>query len=146
MSAVKKRNTDVEFRCLHFSLPFYYITLNLALFFLNLFTPFSNISINCYTTSTVTRQRPTQSDSGLKALYCSSRLLYVQKRWPAKTFLVGGDTEPQIDCFLDRNFLTVQSITTTKYMLLPLQKRTWEMWYSQSKDQLLFDLSAQFSR
>lgn len=29
---------------------------------------------------------------------------YVQKRWPAKTFLVGGDTEPQIDCFLDTFF------------------------------------------
>lgn len=50
------------------------------------------------------KQRTSQSDSGLKAFYCSSRLLYVQKRWPAKTFLVGGDTEPQIDCcFLDTN-------------------------------------------
>lgn len=30
---------------------------------------------------------------------------YVQKRWPAKTFLVGGDTEPQIDhCFLNTFF------------------------------------------
>lgn len=29
------------------------------------------------------------TDSGLKAVYCSSKLLNVQKRWPAKTFLVG---------------------------------------------------------
>lgn len=95
------------------------------------FTHFSSISVLTITQPQThqnsNKQRPTQSDSGLKAFYCSSRLLYVQKRWPAKTFLVGGDTEPQIDCcFLDTNFFffffTVQSITTTKYMLLPLQK------------------------
>lgn len=92
-------------------------------------SPFSSISVLTITQPQAHqnsyKQRPTQSDSGLKAFYCSSRLLYVQKRWPAKTFLVGGDTEPQIDCcFLDTNvfFFTVQSITTTKYMLLPLQK------------------------
>ena len=92
----------------------------------------------------------THSHGGLKALYCSSRLLYVQKRWPAKTFSV-GDTEPQIDCcFLNTMsflfFFTVQSITTTKYMLLPLQKKkmTLKMWYSPSVERLLFDLSAQF--
>lgn len=93
--------------------------------FSTLGSSYSNLCThNHYTHTPVNRTEDhTHLGCGLKALYCSSRLLYVQKRWPAKTFLVGGDTEPQIDCFLDTFFsCTVQSTTTTKYMLLPLQK------------------------
>lgn len=69
--------------------------------------------------STLTN-RPTQSGSGLKALYCSSRLLYVQKKVACQNLFSRGDTEPQTVVSWYK-FFTVQSTITTKYMLLPLQ-------------------------
>lgn len=94
----------MEFKCATSFLCLYYTMLRP--FIHSVYLHFSNTHMPLFLVSlskplhnhkrTVTEA--TQSDSGLKAFYCSSRLLYVQKRWPAKTFLV-GDTEPQISWY-----------------------------------------------
>lgn len=82
----------------------------------------------CSQPAFLTQWHPLNSRRSSHRRWFKSILLFIKATYKKgglpKPFLV-GDTEPQIDQFFLNTFFsfTVQSITTTKYMLVPLQKK-----------------------
>ena len=76
-------------------------------------------------------QTHAQSDRGLRALYCLSRLLYVQKRWPAKTFFsrrLGATDLWCFDLFFTYSFYSFECYCNQVHSISMYKKNdtTWE--------------------